>query len=76
MAEKKPSAAAAKAAKTAEPDEKPEKPKPKTAQERTAEKRIAKLEEVKEQVESGSLTIRQMSKKELDAFKKRTKRGK
>jgi hypothetical protein len=40
----------------------------KTARERAEEKRLAKLELVREQVQNGSLVIRQMTKEELRQY--------
>ena len=43
---------------------------PKTQREREAEQRKAKLETIREQVDAGSLTIRQMTDEERERFEK------
>lgn len=49
---------------------------PKTQREREAEQRLAKLERIQEQVDDGSLTIRQMTDEERARFdKKRLERA-
>ena len=44
----------------------------KTARERAEEKRLEKLEQVREQVENGSLVIRQMTDEERRRYKRRS----
>jgi hypothetical protein len=44
---------------------------PKTQREREAEQRQQKLERIQEQVDEGSLVIRQMTDEERDAFERR-----